>query len=205
MATTQPIIAQLDNSTNIEEEESVSRPVDTINVISMLLFVIALFSIGMTARKKKKWKLRNVIALAILFISIGAFISSLPDRPFKNTNVGYDDGYRALAIFLVIIALAVAFIPKRHRTEKSTPWKKRNDIRRQFPIQIRDQVLKGQKHSCANCGISISPPLIHYDHIDGNHFNIEISNCQALCPNCHSLKTDDDRRNQRSTTSFKKD
>ena len=194
--TTQPIIAQLDNSTNIGEEESVSRPIDNINVISMLLFVIALFSIGMTARKKKKWKIRNVIALVVLFVSIGAFISSLPDRPFKNTNDSYDDGYRALAIFLVIIALAIAFIPKIHRTKETISWKKHKGIRRQFPIQIRDQVLKGQKYSCANCGISISPPLIHYDHIDGNHSNIEISNCQALCPNCHSLKTDDDRRKQ---------
>lgn len=196
MVTTQPITAQLDNLTNIEEEKPVSRPIDTVNVISMLLFVIAFFLIGMTARKKKKLKIRNVIALVILFVSIGAFVSSLPDRPLKNTNVGYDDGYRALAIFLVIIALAVTFIPKRHRTKKSIPWKKHNDIRRQFPIQVRDQVLKAQKQRCANCGLSISPPLVHYDHVDGNHFNIEISNCQALCPNCHSLKTDDDRRNQ---------
>ena len=26
--------------------------------------------------------------------------------------------------------------------------------------------------------------------------NNDISNCQGLCPNCHSLKTEDDRRRQ---------
>jgi 5-methylcytosine-specific restriction endonuclease McrA len=28
-----------------------------------------------------------------------------------------------------------------------------------------------------------------YDHIDGNRSNNKISNCQALCPNCHAKKT----------------
>lgn len=70
------------------------------------------------------------------------------------------------------------------------------DIRRQFPIRVRDEVLKNQKYKCANCDMSISGALIQYDHIDGNRFNIDISNCVALCPNCHSLKTDEDRRNQ---------
>jgi hypothetical protein len=156
----------------------------------MLLFVIALLSIGLSLRKKKR-KARNVIALVILFVSIGPFVASLPDR---NTNDGFDDGYRALAIILVILALAIAFIPRIHRTEKTIPWKKRKGIRRNFPIQVQDQVLRAQKYNCANCGLSISRPLVHYDHIDGNHSNIEISNCQALCPNCHTLKTDDYRR-----------
>jgi len=133
--TTQPIIAQLDNSTNIEEEESVSRPIDTINVISMLLFVIALFSIGMTARKKKKWKIRNVIALVVLFVSIGAFISSLPDRPFKNTNDSYDDGYRALATFLVIIALAIAFIQRDTELRKQYHGKNIKVLDDNFPFR----------------------------------------------------------------------
>jgi hypothetical protein len=195
MATAQPITAQLDNSTNIKEEESVSSPNGTLNGIYLLLLLIALFSIGTSLRKKKR-KIRKVIALIILIISILPFIDSLPDQSSNNINEGYNDGSRALAIFLVIIALIIAFIPKVYRTKKSIQWKKNKGIRRQFPIQVRDQVLKAQKHNCANCGISISPPLVHYDHVDGNHSNIEISNCQALCPNCHSLKTDDDRRNQ---------
>ena len=33
-----------------------------------------------------------------------------------------------------------------------------------------------------------------YDHIDGNRSNNSLGNCQALCSNCHDLKT---RRDQR--------
>lgn len=45
---------------------------------------------------------------------------------------------------------------------------------------------------CEICGISEwldkKAPL-ELDHIDGNHFNNEISNLQILCANCHALKT----------------
>ena len=97
---------------------------------------------------------------------------------------------------LMLWGVAIIIIFKMKRRKEPIPWKKHKGIRRHFPIQVRDQVLKAQKYKCANCGISISPPLVHYDHLDGNHSNIKISNCQALCPNCHSLNTDDDRRNQ---------
>lgn len=157
----------------------------------MLLFLVAVFSISIALRKKNR-KIRKVITLIMLFVSIVPFVDSLPSRSSNATNVGSI----ALAIFLVIIALLIAFVTRIYRAKKTIPWIKHRGIRRQFPILIRDQVLKAQQHECANCGLSISPPLVHYDHIDGNHTNIEISNCQALCPNCHSLKTDDDRSNQ---------
>ena len=34
----------------------------------------------------------------------------------------------------------------------------------------------------------------HFDHIDRDRSNNSLGNCQALCPNCHDLKT---RRDQR--------
>lgn len=33
-----------------------------------------------------------------------------------------------------------------------------------------------------------------YDHIDGNKNNTELNNCQALCPDCFSVKTERDNR-----------
>jgi 5-methylcytosine-specific restriction endonuclease McrA len=104
-----------------------------------------------------------------------------------------NEGQRVLAIFLVIFALIILL---GSRTKKPIPWKKYKGIRRHFSGEVRQQVLDAQKYKCANCNLSISQPLVHHDHIDGNHANNDISNCQALCPNCHSLKTDDDRRNQ---------
>ena len=44
-----------------------------------------------------------------------------------------------------------------------------------------------QNSCCKQCGIIY--PYLQYDHIDGNKSNNSPSNCQALCPNCHTIKT----------------
>jgi HNH endonuclease len=48
-------------------------------------------------------------------------------------------------------------------------------------------VLKDQNYKCAICKRGAG--LWNYDHIDGNRSNNDISNCQALCLNCHAKKT----------------
>jgi 5-methylcytosine-specific restriction endonuclease McrA len=48
-------------------------------------------------------------------------------------------------------------------------------------------VLKDQNYKCAICKRGAG--VWDYDHIDGNRSNNDISNCQALCPNCHAKKT----------------
>jgi hypothetical protein len=150
-----------------------------------LLFIVAIL---IAWRYTHKSKTRAAIA-AILFISsILTWIShSLAEY---NINAS---AQRMIAIFLLFVGLGVLSSTRR---KKSIAWKKRRGLRRQFSGSVREQVLKHQKYKCANCDMSISSPLIHYDHIDGNHSNNDISNCQALCPNCHILKTDDDRMNQ---------
>lgn len=53
---------------------------------------------------------------------------------------------------------------------------------------IRDGI---KENKCELCGISmwlgVQLPL-ELHHIDGNHFNNELSNLQILCPNCHSIQ-----------------
>jgi hypothetical protein len=77
MASTQPIIAQLDNSTNIEEEESFNRSINTVNTTFILLFSIVFISIGIALRKKKK-KDKDGISTTYLFVSFSTFILSSP-------------------------------------------------------------------------------------------------------------------------------
>jgi len=47
------------------------------------------------------------------------------------------------------------------------------------------KVLQGFR--CKMCGRFLD--VVNYHHIDGNRANNHISNCQALCPNCHAKKT----------------
>ena len=51
----------------------------------------------------------------------------------------------------------------------------------------KEQVRINQDGKCAIC--QKPPPRWEYDHIDGNRENNDLSNCQGLCPNCHSVKT----------------
>lgn len=68
-------------------------------------------------------------------------------------------------------------------------WKltHKNKDRRYFSAEVKKQVLIDQKYKCAICKKSIG--VWDYDHKDGNRSNNKISNCQALCPNCHAKKT----------------
>ena len=164
-----------DNSTIINEEQE-NLTYDSIDGIFALFLLIGVILVAIRFRNPKT-KTRASIAFFLVFGSIGPWIID----------------QRAIGISLVIIALIILLA---YRAKRPIAWKKYKGIRRHFSAQVRDEVLKAQKYKCANCNISISPPLVHYDHIDGNHSNNDISNCQALCPNCHALKTDADRRNQ---------
>jgi len=59
--------------------------------------------------------------------------------------------------------------------------------RKDFTPRIKRAVLQSQNMFCKYCWIYLD--VREFDHIDGNKENSYISNCQALCPNCHARKT----------------
>ena len=62
-----------------------------------------------------------------------------------------------------------------------------SNTRRGFSESVKDAVLERQGGRCANCGKHSAS--FQFDHKDGNHSNNTPNNCQALCPNCHDIKS----------------
>lgn len=77
----------------------------------------------------------------------------------------------------VIIALVIATVLKKGKKKE----------RKSFRTEDRKLVVKMQNQKCAMCKHNAG--VWDIDHIDGNRSNNHISNCQALCPNCHAKKT----------------
>jgi len=59
--------------------------------------------------------------------------------------------------------------------------------RRSFPNPTKKITLSEQKNKCNHC--DRKSKIWDFDHIDGDSSNNSLSNCQALCPNCHAKKT----------------
>jgi len=73
---------------------------------------------------------------------------------------------------------------KKKKLEKST---KKQVRRKEFSKLVKQKVLIEQNFQCASCKSKLE--IVDFDHIDGKSSNNDISNCQALCPNCHAKKT----------------
>ncbi|MEK6946344.1 MAG: tetratricopeptide repeat protein [Nanoarchaeota archaeon] len=80
-------------------------------------------------------------------------------------------------------------VNKRGILKNITP-KKEFIERKGWTESEKEQVRISQDGKCAIC--QKPPPRWEYDHIDGNRSNDILSNCQGLCPNCHSVKTNEE-------------
>ena len=72
----------------------------------------------------------------------------------------------------------------------------RKDKRRNFTQSQKTEILLQQGHACARCGKDLRDPRIaKFDHIDpwADGGRTVVSNGQALCADCHSIKDHDDR------------
>jgi len=76
---------------------------------------------------------------------------------------------------------------KKKKLAKATKSSRNGTKRRQFTKLTKQKVLIQQDFRCKSCKNSLEFP--EFDHVDGNSSNSDISNCQALCPNCHAKKT----------------
>jgi len=84
-------------------------------------------------------------------------------------------------LFLIIIIIAAA-AKRKSGSETSEPR-----TRRSWTEIEKEKVRIRQNGKCQKC--HRPPPRWEYHHKDGDRSNNDLSNCQGLCPNCHSVKT----------------
>ncbi|MGC2382035.1 MAG: HNH endonuclease signature motif containing protein [Nitrososphaeraceae archaeon] len=94
-------------------------------------------------------------------------------------------GVAIIVAILVIISCVVLAIRKL-----ITRGKHRE--RQHFSDSVKESVLKKQNHKCARCKHILN--VVDWDHKNGDRSNNSESNCQALCPNCHAIKTRSNRK-----------
>ena len=89
-------------------------------------------------------------------------------------------GIAIIILILVLIScieLAIRKLKKRGKHRE----------RQHFSDSVKESVLRKQYHKCAHCKRILN--VVDWDHKNGDRSNNNESNCQALCPNCHAIKT----------------
>jgi 5-methylcytosine-specific restriction endonuclease McrA len=93
-------------------------------------------------------------------------------------------------------------------TKKKQPGDNK-DSRRSFTQSQKNEICDRQKNRCAKCKAHLLKAATHYDHIKPYSKNgkTEVNNGQALCSNCHSVKSNKDQLkkvNVKRTSKIKK-
>ncbi len=117
----------------------------------------------------------NASIILNLFSAILDLFNPANTQGYGNTSYsGITYGLLFILIFFVVtVALS---IHKRKKRE-----------RKYFSSEIKRVTLKKQRHKCAYC--KWNTDIFDFDHKDGNRSNNKMSNCLALCPNCHAKKS----------------
>ncbi len=136
--------------------------------------------------KMKRTIIRKTIAWIVIIMAVGIAVS-LPyfAEPEKYPDIvehfSLDKTETILKIIFIISMFSIAiYLNGKYRKGKGT-------VRRGWNEQQKRKVRNRQNGRCASC--NDTPPRWEYHHIDGNRSNNDMSNCEGLCPNCHSVET----------------
>jgi len=119
------------------------------------------------------------IALAFVPVLADAQESQTDDAIKEDSPIKYVVG--AGLIFIIILAIIAGRYRKKFLYE-SLPRKGWSEVE-------KEQVRIRQDGKCAKCQRP-PPARWEYYHMDGDKTNNSLDNCEGLCPNCHSVKTD---------------
>ena len=85
----------------------------------------------------------------------------------------------AFIVFLIILIAAIAWKLKHRRGKHKE--------RQHFPDSVKEKVLEKQRHRCTDCNRVLN--VVDWHHRNGDRSDNSESNCVALCPNCHAVRT----------------
>ena len=122
-----------------------------------------------------------IICMAIVFVLTIIFLPN----PLNTPNV-YVDPKAIVGIVFFPVLLGLIFLYDKFIRKKRGDNGK-GGIRRGWTEDEKESVRNRQGGVCNKCGRH--PPRWEYHHRDGNRSNNNLSNCEGLCPNCHSVKT----------------
>lgn len=131
-------------------------------------------------------KLARKMITGSLNINIMEPLKHVRTNFFTINNVTKKDFARNLAGELEYLhQLFKPIVKRKNRRQSKNNYK--TIQRRSFSDDVQLEVLRNQDHKCGTCGRILN--VVDYDHIDGDRSNNDISNCQALCPYCHAIKS----------------
>lgn len=95
----------------------------------------------------------------------------------SNATTNQDNVFILIVLFLLIAGLIAFKLRNRGKPKE----------RKGFPLYIQENILRKQDHKCAHCKRLLN--VVDWDHKNGDRSDNRENNCQALCPNCHAIKT----------------
>lgn len=109
-----------------------------------------------------------------------------------NRNIDDDNTIAGIAIVIFIIMVIAIIAAKSRKSSSSYDYQYTspvydNGVRRGWTEIEKETVRIRQGGKCNRCGRP--PPRWEYHHLDGNRGNNNLSNCEGLCPNCHSVES----------------
>ena len=110
-------------------------------------------------------------------------VNEVTGQQLDTDSTGFTDN-QTVWVFVIIAFIIMGFAVLKKKSSSSVlellP-------RRGWTELQHKEVLNRQNGRCNNCG-QVSGTF-QFDHIDDNHNNNDLHNCQALCPNCHDRKS----------------
>lgn len=163
---------------------------------SFVLGALGLLLIGLwLSRADNTLLVKFAMILAVIGqIGTGYMRHGLFFRWFTEDDIA---GVQFFVLILWLISIVLVLIEWRRSSKERSYYEETPYLERKpFSRYVKYEILERQQNRCAMCNDKLFYP--HFDHIDGNRSNNKLTNCQALCPNCHELKTRRDQRNKRN-------